>query len=188
MRRAINPVLGALGGALALALAVGTAGAQDTSRTGQTETPTMPGQGGFVDTAGYSGAERPDTGRMTYTRDTSRAGQDTSTARTGAGAGAGAAQDTAAGGAGATQDTSRARTGADTSAMGARAGARSDTSTTQTQTKTKAKGKKGKRARAGAADTAGGRTIRRDSVRLPHDTLRIQQDSPHVEGARRDSL
>lgn len=127
MRRAINPVLGALGGALALALAVGTAGAQDTSRTGQTEMPKMPGRGGVVDTAGYPGAERPDTGPMTYTRDTTPAGQDTSAART---------------------------------------GAVQDTSTTHTRTKSKAKGKKGKRTGAGAADTAGGRTMR--GIRSPN--------------------
>ncbi|HEU5170599.1 MAG TPA: hypothetical protein VFU46_08670 [Gemmatimonadales bacterium] len=56
--------------ALAIALAAGTAAAQDTTQTGQTRQPgqspeateahDMPGQGGATDTAGYSGMERND--------------------------------------------------------------------------------------------------------------------------------
>ncbi|HET7598729.1 MAG TPA: hypothetical protein VFK09_00460 [Gemmatimonadales bacterium] len=80
-----NTLLGAVMGALAIGAGTTIAVAQDTtSQTGQsTEMPKMPGQGGAVDTAGYSGVERDTSHQTRSAQDTSRTattGQDTTRA------------------------------------------------------------------------------------------------------------
>jgi hypothetical protein len=98
-------LVGALVGALALGAGVSVAAAQqtqDSSQTGQTtNVPKMPGQGGAVDTAGYSGIERPQNSPHSYSQDTSRAGQSgQDTSRTGQSGATGQASSSS-------QDTSR---------------------------------------------------------------------------------
>jgi hypothetical protein len=91
-------LLGALVGALALGAGIDAAAAQQTqdttraanpaARPGQTSVPDMPGQGGAMDTMGYSGIERQPSAKDSSKAAPAGAAQDTSraaAARTGAG-------------------------------------------------------------------------------------------------------